>query len=40
MKTTRLPLTLKRTGDHLELAVEDDHEFTRDVPELDFQDGA
>ena len=28
------------TDDHLELAVWDDHEFTRDVPELDFQDGA
>ena len=28
------------TDEHLELAVWDDHEFTRDVPELDFQDGA
>ena len=28
------------TDEHLELAVQDDHEFTHDIPELDFQDGA
>ena len=28
------------TGEHMKPAVQDDYEYTHDVPEPDFQDGA